>query len=124
MTWVGPTGCPAPTSLDYDCACAARGSWTFLEPGAACRKSGETLRFGPQKRGLWAQRLLRTARTQLSLPAPAPATLERGSRSDPRLCQARFSAQHWPSPNHCNLSLAIVGEMDALGDPTLCFAIN
>lgn len=23
VTWVGPTGCPAPTALGYECACAS-----------------------------------------------------------------------------------------------------
>ncbi|MEJ1275872.1 hypothetical protein NN561_006771 [Cricetulus griseus] len=106
---------PAPPALDYDCACAARGAWTFLEPGGNLwfPMSGDTLRFRPQKRRLWAQRPLRIPLTQLRQPTPAPATLEGGSWNHPGLRHARFSAQYCPrrqlsSPNHCNPSVAIL----------------
>lgn len=66
--------------------------------------------------------------TQSSRSAAKAAILEGGSCSDPGLCQARFSEQHCPhrqlpSPNHCNPSVAIVGE-DRLGDPNLYHTIN
>lgn len=36
VAWVGPTGCSAPFAFGFECACASRGSGTYLEPGETC----------------------------------------------------------------------------------------